>query len=247
MRRMVLQAGCVLLSLVLGGLFYFSVDGWTLDDAFISFRYAEHFADGLGLVYNPGERGGYSTFLWVLLLSFFYRVERIPSRKQKFWECSFRFSRCFWFCFLIDGSEKLLRRPPDSHFLWQQRIFLPGNSAGWKLHLFFSDNPDPDGISGSGPRAGECICMLHTGFTMLVDCVNPSRGLLLFAVLVGDQILLYCLPLNRRKLFSVGNTLILPFLFLYGGYILWRYSYYGFFLPNTFYAKVGWSSAQVLA
>ena len=26
------------------------------DDAFISFRYARHLVDGLGLVWNPGER-----------------------------------------------------------------------------------------------------------------------------------------------------------------------------------------------
>ncbi|MET0385321.1 MAG: hypothetical protein ABW321_05150 [Polyangiales bacterium] len=42
----------------------------TVDDAFISFRYAENFARGLGLVYNPGERvEGYSNPLWVYLLS----------------------------------------------------------------------------------------------------------------------------------------------------------------------------------
>ncbi|MCA9572881.1 MAG: hypothetical protein KC656_33820 [Myxococcales bacterium] len=42
---------------------------WTLDDAYISFRYAENLARGEGLVYNPGEWvEGYTTFLWVLLL-----------------------------------------------------------------------------------------------------------------------------------------------------------------------------------
>ncbi len=42
----------------------------TLDDAFISYRYARHFVEGHGLVFNPGERvEGYSNLLWVLLLS----------------------------------------------------------------------------------------------------------------------------------------------------------------------------------
>jgi len=37
------------------------------DDAYISFRFAANFADGHGLVFNPGERVmGYSNFLWVL-------------------------------------------------------------------------------------------------------------------------------------------------------------------------------------
>jgi hypothetical protein len=40
------------------------------DDAFISFRYARNLADGLGLVWNPGERvEGYTNFLWTLLVA----------------------------------------------------------------------------------------------------------------------------------------------------------------------------------
>src|SRR5438552_16124392 len=40
---------------------------WTSDDAYISFRYARNLVDGLGLVYNAGERvEGYSNFLWTL-------------------------------------------------------------------------------------------------------------------------------------------------------------------------------------
>jgi len=41
----------------------------TVDDAYISFRYARNFARGLGLVYNAGERiEGYTNFLWTLLM-----------------------------------------------------------------------------------------------------------------------------------------------------------------------------------
>ncbi len=41
------------------------------DDAFISFRYASHWANGLGPIFNPGERvEGYSNFLLVALLAF---------------------------------------------------------------------------------------------------------------------------------------------------------------------------------
>ena len=40
------------------------------DDAFISFRYAQNFANGLGLVFNEGERvEGYTNFLWTVLLA----------------------------------------------------------------------------------------------------------------------------------------------------------------------------------
>ena len=43
---------------------------WTCDDAFISLRYARNLVDGLGLVYNAGERvEGYTNLLWTLLLA----------------------------------------------------------------------------------------------------------------------------------------------------------------------------------
>ena len=42
----------------------------TVDDMFIFLRYAENFARGEGLVFNPGERvEGFSSPLWVLLLT----------------------------------------------------------------------------------------------------------------------------------------------------------------------------------
>ena len=40
------------------------------DYAFISFRYARNLADGLGLVWNVGERvEGYTNFLWTLMMA----------------------------------------------------------------------------------------------------------------------------------------------------------------------------------
>ncbi|HEX5132514.1 MAG TPA: hypothetical protein VFX92_08510 [Candidatus Krumholzibacteria bacterium] len=46
------------------------------DDSFISFRYAEHLADGHGLAFNIGERPveAYSNLLWILLCALFYKA-----------------------------------------------------------------------------------------------------------------------------------------------------------------------------
>ncbi|MCB9233354.1 MAG: glycosyltransferase family 39 protein [Bacteroidia bacterium] len=64
------------LALTLGGIFLLSLTGaWLLrfcpDDAFITFRYAQNLALGHGPVWNAGEQPveGYSTFLWMLLMS----------------------------------------------------------------------------------------------------------------------------------------------------------------------------------
>jgi hypothetical protein len=48
--------------------------GMSLDDAYISYRYADNLARGAGLIFNAGERvEGYTNFLWVVLLSAFVR------------------------------------------------------------------------------------------------------------------------------------------------------------------------------
>ena len=49
--------------------------GCSVDDAYISFRYALNLAEGRGLVYNAGERvEGYTNFLWTLLAAVFHRA-----------------------------------------------------------------------------------------------------------------------------------------------------------------------------
>ena len=60
---------------------FYALGAWSqrflIDDAFISFRYARNWADGLGLRYNPGVHPpveGYSNFLWMATLSLGYRL-----------------------------------------------------------------------------------------------------------------------------------------------------------------------------
>ena len=58
------------LGLGLVALYRFTSLGLLVDDAFITFRYADHLAGGLGLTYNEGERvEGISSLLWTLLLA----------------------------------------------------------------------------------------------------------------------------------------------------------------------------------
>ena len=50
-----------------------------VDDAYISYRYAQNFADGKGLVYNPAERTyGITSILWTVLVGVASAVSRAP-------------------------------------------------------------------------------------------------------------------------------------------------------------------------
>ena len=59
--------------------------GFTVDDAFITFRYARNWAEGFGPTYNPGggPAEGYTTFLWMLLMTLphLLRLDVVPFAK----------------------------------------------------------------------------------------------------------------------------------------------------------------------
>lgn len=63
----------MLLSATLIGIYLFSLFGsWAYDDPFITYRYAENLRNGLGFVYNPGEKTlSTTTPLFTLLLALF--------------------------------------------------------------------------------------------------------------------------------------------------------------------------------
>ena len=64
------ERSAVVILLLLAGAAAFHFSNACTDDAFITFRYAENFARGKGLVFNPGERvEGYSNFLFAVLLA----------------------------------------------------------------------------------------------------------------------------------------------------------------------------------
>jgi hypothetical protein len=80
-RRLVaLGLGLSLVGLAL----HVSVYAFVTDDAFIAFRYARNLAEGLGPVFNPGERvEGYSSPLHVLLLAAGFRAGIDPERAAR--------------------------------------------------------------------------------------------------------------------------------------------------------------------
>jgi hypothetical protein len=68
-------AAYVLVAVAVIAVFALSKGPIDVDDAYIGYRYAQNFASGLGLVYNPGEHVfGVTNVLWTLLLGTFSRI-----------------------------------------------------------------------------------------------------------------------------------------------------------------------------
>jgi arabinofuranosyltransferase len=212
------------------------------DDAFISFRYAKNFVEGNGLVYNLGEWvEGYTNFLWTVLLSFFMKIGLDVVVVSQVLGILFSLATIF---LLLRLNSKLY--PPENLFNFLAPLFLAccGAYAAWStggletsfftflvfLGTFFF-------ISGIN-RSKHFV---FSGLTFALVCMTRLDGMIF--VVITFLFLFYLSIFGKRiSLKSFGLWILcfsLPFLI----YFLWRWSYYGKFLPNTFYVKLGEDSS----
>jgi hypothetical protein len=208
-----------------------------VDDAYIAFRYAANFADGLGLVWNPGEPvEGYTDPLWVVLLSPFARVGLDLVRPGVL--LSFVFgAACIVFV------TRLARRIPGAGVL---AVLLPG--------LLLATNPSFDHAAssamettlfaflvllaihllirsreqaGSSAGAAACLCAAY---------LTRPEGALVAAVALSVEALAKSEPVRDRirALWPIAAAVAL----VVAAHVGARLAYYGYPLPNTYYAKV---------
>jgi len=221
------------------------------DDSFISFRYAENFLDGHGLVYNIGERvEGYTNFLWVMVLALLTWLTGASMPHLAFFACLFCLAGNLITVYLIgrrlNGSDSTrFYLPLAPLWLAAQYVFhvygttgMETMFAGWLVNLgvlFLIAKP---GAAGAG---------LTGLFLILATFARPDHGLfygvggLVLLIMHLSKVVKNADPSNtRRKVFLRGvkelGMFCLPFL-LYLGYTAWRYGYYGQIVPNTYFAK----------
>jgi len=227
--------------LVLHGFVY---QDYLVDDAFISFRYSTNLAAGNGIVWNAGERvEGYTNFLWVLLLTPFEKFDlNTPAASR-------------WLGFLAAIAAwplgfALLREWGGARGLgslrWSQTAFallLPTCGAftmwafgGLETTLFATLALTSillvlreDSRENAGPP--------WSAFALLAVALTRFDGVLLFLPALALKGWSFSRKPDRENAIRFGRWLAafaLPYLVYFG----WRWGYYGYPLPNTFYAKV---------
>ena len=206
------------------------------DDAFISFRYARNLAEGYGLVWNIGERiEGYSNFLWTVCL--------VPA----FWMdmdvvlYSYLLSLSAFVCTLLCSWR-------IAFYVWKDW------RAGCLTVILLGTNFSFSSYATGGLET-QFVTAWVMGSVWLLICWSKSKmqGWMLGAAMTSacafmtrmDAILLL-VPLwmvviynawcaNRRRDLMVpgfvGVGMVLTWL-------LWRYAYYGAWVPNTALIKI---------
>jgi arabinofuranosyltransferase len=219
---------------------------FTLDDAFISFRYAENFANGHGLVFNPGERvEGYTNFLWVMLLSPFARLGADLVLVSSVLGIGF-FTGSLLLVASVSEQQRRLHEGSEASPLVQRlpslalvgcacnSTFLSFATGGLETSLFtFLSLLALSLLNRAWTAPGPRTVVLFALTGVALSMTRPD-GLLIFA-LFGCSLLLAV----RRALGTWRPVLLLGGIVLatWLPYFLWRWSYYGWPFPNTFYAK----------
>jgi len=202
---------------------------WLCDDAFASFRYAQNWARGLGLVFNAHERvEGITNPLWTMGLGILAR-----------WGFDIERSSLNLGILAYAASVVCLVLAPARQWT---------NKRGWLLPMgavLAVADPDLATFATGGLETSAFTLSILVSFLLAWIASSPISGALAGlcigvcgmlrpdgALLIGPLALAF---LGRRKRGMVPYLAasILPL----GAFHVWRHGYYGTWLPNTYYAK----------
>jgi hypothetical protein len=208
------------------------------DDAYISFRYARNLALSGELVFNLGERvEGYTNFLWTVILALGIKLGVGPVALSRFLGVALGIATL---AVVVRMSLRLAGEARSAwHLLAPLLLAATGGYACWcsgglETQLFtFLVTLGFDLVLGEvtlGRGFGSAAVFAFAGMTR-------PEGALLFALVV-----LFRLATNlrrQRRLLPYKHELAWAglFLALYVPYFAWRWRYYGWLFPNTFYVK----------
>ncbi|MCO4761869.1 MAG: hypothetical protein KC502_10210 [Myxococcales bacterium] len=205
---------------------------WVCDDAFISFRYAQHLVRGDGLIFNIGESvEGYTNFLWTVWIALGLAVGVAP----ELWTA-------MWGLLAFGGTVMVLARGAQDPRLplaallcvvsRPLQIWATGGLEtsldilllviGW--HLATRDRRT---TVGAASAAGVVLAF--------ATMTRPDS--LLVAALVGLTLLVATSRDELRANSKPALGFAAGFAVFWLPFTLWRMHTYGDFFPNTYYAK----------
>ncbi len=243
-------------------IFYCKSFDFLQDDSFITFRYVKNFSDGNGLVFNIGDKvEGYTCFLWVMFLSFIKVIGiNFISASQTFGIIFSILTLFFTYKISVDIFPKNKNTVYNLIFSLISLILLISNGAfaywtvsGMETALFaFLTTLGIYFYLKESRKAN--ISFPYSALIFLLASLTRPEGNLIFVITILHRIivtfknnknlkeeikpgnLVFSRLLSKRDILWFSLYLIPALLFM-----LWRYSYYGYLFPNTFYAKTGQS------
>lgn len=223
---------------------------WIIDDAGITFAYAQNFADGHGLVAQPGSEPieAYSNFLWmVLMVPFFWLGQFDPYFTPKLIAIVFVIGTYL----LIYNAELRMKRSSllasialiftalnSSFVIWvssglENSLYMFLISFLFWLHVlyFYQQQPRMSSIT------------IGLGVIAAAIALTRPDGLVFGAIFPFLYILINRLSWKDILKSSTTRQIMIPYLtcylVIYGSFLLFRLAYFGEAVPNTYHAKGG--------
>lgn len=206
---------------------------WFVDDLYVYFRYVNNFINGRGIVYNAGEYvEGFSSFIWFLILSVF-GFTKLPLELS---------SKIASVVFAVLALLVIYRISKE---------LIPGI---WRLFpvLITALNLPFVLWSVSGFEISFYSLLLLLCFYKIIKIKKNSFDIILLILLLA------IISFTRPEGFLFSFTFLIAiffytkgfrgvfyytlsgYLFLLIGFLLFRFFYFGEFVPNTYFAKLGY-------
>lgn len=219
-----------------------------IDDANIYFVYMKHFAEGQGFVWNlGGERvEGFTSLLWTLIGALFYKLS--PANFPilllffGFVLSFFTLYKILRFVRKLNNTEERTITVTDLIILFL--LIAPRGFVEWNILCLMETSlwsyllVSTTLLLCNYYFNGQKINLIR--LSVLIILINLTRPESIAFNLLFIVILFVMLFAERGWKYNARNALIplLSHIISLGSLILWRISYFGYPLPNTYYAKV---------
>lgn len=212
------------------------------DDAFISFRYADRFLNGLGLTFNDGEKvEGFSNPLWIFTISFFSKVTHIsiPEIARILGLLSSILLLLF-----INLIAKNIGGPHKSFILFICTLFCVSFTPGF--HVYSTAGLEGPFLSLLLIATTYFSIKTNNKHLTIAACIVGMVGItrpegLLYGILW--LLFTYKFDNNMSSFLKRSIVVLLPSII----YLTFRIFYYGEILPNTAYAKPAGTYSNLLS
>jgi hypothetical protein len=214
---------------------------FTIDDTFISMRYAKNIVDSGELVWNKGEvprTEGYTSLLWVLMCAFLFRVVQTDF---------IHWVKClslFW------GMLALMMTTFVGYRLFHNKALCAFPS----LLLAVTIPMILWGVSGMETSLYVFLVVLTlyllireedgklnflTPFILFLISITRTEGIVFYCSIVFIRVLFAIYYRDKRYYLTDRRYIIWNFIFLFCFvcYIMWKMVYYGSFIPLPVYVK----------
>ena len=217
------------------------------DDTYIHLRFAHNLANGWGIVWNQGEQPveGSTSFFYLLMITM---IEKLGV--QPIWTLAYICAIFAALAFLVTliilqkiNSEHLFENLAAVIMLGLSSRIMVWANTGLEVTLYAFALALCT-LLYIMYRAGS-ISPYIVGLAFAVTSFIRPECLAIFGVTVAFE--LCTIYLSGTKKYQPILALVGSFLIIYLPVFLWKWSYFGYPFPNTYYAKTGGGLIQITA